>query len=176
MSEVDFIINVWEGTYREVLVPGYIRKIVDDNIFLFRKIIVVINNVANPSEVHSFVELLQESGEIDAYVFVSDHLQNALKVAGLTRKDLGRIGYYSDWALVAISLSGNAPWICHWDAEVRLDSAFDWISPALDLMKMDGRIAVANPCWSAIGAEKEAIAIEEDFYLGYGFSDQVFLV
>jgi hypothetical protein len=176
MSEVDFIINVWEGTYRTVLQPGYIKKILDDNRFAFRKVTVLINNIDDMASACSLSERLISVQEIDAYVSVAEHLDRSIAMAGLTKDELGPIPFYSDWAIVAVFLLGNAPWICHWDAEVHLKEPFDWISPAIALMNRDKRISVANPSWTRGAPGKEALAVEGDFHLGYGFSDQVFLL
>lgn len=176
MSDVDFVINTYEATYRAVLSPGYVRRITSDNLFCFRRVVVVINNVTDRLAVAASAQALVDSGEIDAFFFVSDHIDNALKMAGLTREDFGPIGYYSDWAFVALFLPDIAPWICHWDADARLKSPVDWISPAMLLMNADDRIAVANPNWSNEGLDRETLQVKDEFSIGYGFSDQVFLL
>ena len=176
MSEVDFIINTYEATYGSVLSSGYIRRITTDNLFRFRKVVVIINNVADRPTVTSRAKALVDAGEIDSYVFVSDHIEDALRMAGLHKQDLGSIPYYSDWAFVSLFLPGVAPWICHWDADARLREPCDWISPALDLMSNDDKIAVANPNWSQPTLERETLYVKGDFSVGYGFSDQVFLL
>ncbi len=42
-------------------------------------------------------------------------------------------------------------------------------------MESDSRILVANPNWWRPGIDSEADEIVGDFFLGYGFSDQLFL-
>jgi hypothetical protein len=176
VNDVDFVINVYERTYRSVLSPGYIRQLTSDNLFRFRRVIVIINNVTDSSVAASRAKTLLDIGEIDSYVFVSDHIDNALRMAGLEKRDLGSIAYYSDWAFVTLFFPQIAPWICHWDAEVRLKKPIDWISPAIDLMNRSDKIAVANPFWSKGNLDQETLYVENGFSVGYGFSDQVFLL
>jgi hypothetical protein len=175
-NKVDLVMNVYEATYRNALKPGHLRAIVTDNAFKFNKVVVLINNVHDRGDATLYAQRLQKSGELDAFYFVQDLLDDALLKAGLNRKDLGPIAYYSDWAIVALFLPKSAHWICHWDAEVRMKDPVDWISPSINLMERNGRIATANPNWGKIGLDKETIITDGDFSLGYGFSDQVYLL
>ena len=109
--------------------------------------LIVINNVTDAADAVSRARLMIDAGEIHAFVFVSDYIDSALRMAGLKKKDLGPIAYYSDWAFVSLFLPEIAPWICHWDAEVSLKEPVDWISPAINLMEKQEEIAVANPYW-----------------------------
>lgn len=176
MDDVDFIINVYESTYRTVLTPGYIKQLTASNKFAFRKVVLVVNNVADPDAVRVLAAKLVNTGEIDAYVLVGEQLDRALRMAGLTKDDLDPVAYYSDWAFVAVFLPGVASWICHWDAEVCLREPVDWISPSIRLMQQDERIAVANPNWAKEGLDRVTRFVTGEFSIGYGFSDQVFLL
>lgn len=168
------MINVFERTYRDVLTPGFFRDIEAANERPFDRKVVLINNVEDKPRVIELAQDLVENGEITTYVVVEDHLAAALHNVGLTRSDLGRIPHYSDCVLVAIHLPGS-PWLCYWDAEVRLETPINWIDPAIALMEQDSRVLVANPNWSVQGLEDEADEMTEDVALGYGFSDHVFL-
>ena len=57
-------------------------------------------------------------------------------------------------------------------------SAIDWITPAIDIFKLRNDIIVANPTWNFKYDEAKNESFDEigDFYLGYGFSDQCFLI
>ncbi|MBF0764366.1 MULTISPECIES: hypothetical protein [Parabacteroides] len=54
----------------------------------------------------------------------------------------------------------------------------DWISEAIKLMNEHTDFAVANPVWNHKYKEAahESIDETENFYIGYGFSDQCYLV
>jgi hypothetical protein len=175
MTEVDLILNVYEATYRAAFAAGYVQGIVAENRFAFRRVVMIINNVANRGAVRALAEEMVAAGTIDLYVFVDEQIEQALRGAGLTKGDLGSIPQYSDWALVAMFVPGAAPWICHWDVETHLREPMDWISPSIRLMEEDERIAVANPNWEKASLDAETLFRKEGFAIGYGFSDQIFL-
>jgi hypothetical protein len=178
---VDLAINTFERTYRRVLEPGAVAAIADDNRHSFARRVVLINNVNDRADASHRAQRLLDSGEIDEVHFVADRLEEALGVAGLRRKELEPLLHYSDAPLVAAALAGSR-WLLYWDAEARLLEPVDWITPALELMKRDERVMIANPSWEPPGddgrrpgVERETIEAREGFALGPGFSDQVFL-
>jgi hypothetical protein len=172
--QVELVTNTWERTYREVLRPGWFAEIDSQNRFAFARRTALINNVDDRPHAETLARQLVQAGEIDRYAFVADHLERALRITGLTERDLARIPHYSDCPLVAVTLEGP-PWLLYWDADVRLETPADWISPSLEQMEGDSRILAANPNWVDPTLERETIERRDDFALGHGFSDQVFL-
>jgi len=179
---VDLVVNTFERTYRRALEPGALAKVVAANRYQFARRTVLINNVADRADAARRAQRLVDDGEIDEFHFVADHLDDALRTAGLQRRDLEPLLHYSDAPLVAATLSGS-PWFLYWDPEARLAEPMDWITPALELMGRDSRVTVANPSWELPdahgqrpGVEREATEMSGGFALGHGFSDQVFLV
>lgn len=172
---VDLAINCFERTYRKVLAPGFIRDIVEQNCFPFRHVTLLLNNIDQPDEAKRMAQQLLASREITQFFFVEDHLDQALDKTGLTRPQLGKLPFYSDWALVALTVPGS-DWMVHWDADVHLDEPADWITPSLQLIARDPSVAIANPCWKQANLRREARSRDGDFALGYGFTDQVFLL
>jgi hypothetical protein len=180
-AAVDLVVNVFERTFRRALAPSAIAAIGESNGRAFARRVVLINNVADRTQAQRLAERLLELGEIDEFHFVADLLDGALATVGLRRSQLEPLLHYSDAPLVAATLLGS-PWFLYWDPEAQLLEPHDWISPALELMRRDRRVIVANPSWSAPddsgrrpGVEREAIATVDGFALGEGFSDQVFL-
>ncbi len=172
---VDLVINTFERTYRDALKPGFFAEVERQNQFSFAGKVALINNVHDCEDARSRAQKLIEEGEISAFYFVNEYLDHALGATGLTRKDLGRITHYTDYLLIAVAI-GDAPWLLYWDPEVRLKKATKWIEPAVELMGNDPRVLVANPNWDRPGLEHETIEMSGEFALGYGFSDQLFLV
>jgi hypothetical protein len=175
LPPVDLVINCYERTYRDVLAPGFFHGVASDCEFNFSQRTVLLNNIA---EMDSALRLAKErisAGEIDQVFLVNRYLEEALQVTGLTRRGLGRIPHYSNWALVALVVPGS-DYMVHWDAEIRMVHPFNWIEPSLQLMQADSRIAVANPLWKTGGAAPEFRERVGDFSLSYGFSDQVYLL
>ena len=134
----------------------------------------IINNVNDRTDAESRAHDLLKAKEIDAYYFVADHIATALKIVGLSVQDLKPIPHFIDWALVIATIPGSE-WILHWDAEIKLEHQEDWITPARELMEKEPKILTANPNWRQLTLEQETRYTLEDFAIGYGFSDQLFL-
>jgi hypothetical protein len=174
-AAVDFIINVFERTYRDVLRPGGVNERASYHLYPFAKRVIVVNNVNDRQEVEGLLAVLVESGEVTEFYFVTLRLEESLQKAGLTLADIKKTMNYTGWALVAVCLTGS-PYMVHCDADVFLDTPVDWITPSLELMHRDGRIAVANPNWANSSVDVESRETDGNFGIGYGFSDQIFLI
>jgi hypothetical protein len=179
VPEVDLCVNCYERTYRDVLAPGFFPTVIADQARHFGRCTAVINNVADRADATARAERLAEIGELDAWFFVEDHIEAALARTGLTRADLGRAPYFTDWGLVLVSIPGP-DWLVHCDPEVRMRAPCDWVSAAIGLMNDDPRVMVANPRWYAPTPKHDTLARSTletagEFALGLGFSDQLFL-
>ncbi len=169
------MVNCYERTYRRVLAPGIFTRICHENRFPMARRTALINNVDDLQDARSRAKALIDSGELDAFFLVADHLDRSLEICGLKRHELGKVPYFTDWALVSVALPGP-DWILHWDAELHLAQPCNWIGPAIELMERDRRILVANPGWGNTPDLRRHTCEEiGGFALGYGFSDQVFL-
>jgi hypothetical protein len=178
---VDLVVNTFERTFRRALAPGTIASVCEANRHRITRRVVLINNVADRAEAERLAARLVDAGEIDEFHFVADRLDRALARVDLRRRELEPLLHYSDAPLVAVCLPGS-PWLLYWDAEARLHEPIDWVSPAIELIRRDERVLVANPSWeppdangARPGVEREALARDAGFALGEGFSDQVFL-
>jgi hypothetical protein len=178
---VDLVVNVFERTYRRAMEPGALSAVAQAQRHPFARRVLLVNNVADRADAEQRAQGLIEEGEIDELHFVAEHIEHALRATGLRRRELEPLLHYSDGPLVAATLPGS-PWLLYWDPEARLVPAHDWITPALELMRQDPRVMVANPSWEEPDAdgrrpevEREAIDMREGFAVGHGFSDQVFL-
>ncbi|HEU4974715.1 MAG TPA: hypothetical protein VFT50_06460 [Baekduia sp.] len=171
---VDLVVNCFERSYRKVLAPGFFGAIEADNVRPFAMRTAVINNVDDRADADGRAQALVDAGEIDRYVFVADHLDDALARCGLTRADIEPIPYFTDFAIVAACLDGP-DWMVHWDADVRLRPQVDWIGPAIELMERDRRVMVACPNWEVDNLAEQTLEEAGSFAIGQGFSDQAFL-
>lgn len=171
---VDLVVNCFERTYREVLQPGFFANIVEQNQYPLDTI-AIINNVDDRADAEQRARALINSGELSAYYFVSDYIDEALKKTGLTEADLGTIPYFINWGLVAVCTPGN-PYLVHWDADVYLETPGNWIGPGIDFLQQHPEVGMVNTNWRSPTLAKETLYEEGDFALGYGFSDQLFLV
>lgn len=177
---VSLITNCYEVTYRKVLCAEYWARIAEDLQRPVSRRVALINNVADRNVVTRLAEDLLRSGTIDEYHYVSDHLDRALAAVGLSRVDLGRIPHYTDCAIVALHLCAT-DFLLYWDADVRMLEPHDWVTPSIERLASQPDALVANPLWSPDRFPMSKIRAENfsedaDFFTGYGFSDQVFLV
>ena len=173
-APVDLVVNTYERTYRRVLTPGFFRNIEEQCRFTFAGRMALINNVDDEDDTRRRAGALVAAGELTGFELVRQRLAAALERTGLHESDLGITRHYVDSLLVAVTLPG-APWLVHWDADVRLVEPVDWITSSIELMDHDRRVLCANPDnlhHPAIPAEDERA---DGFALTLGFSDQLFL-
>ena len=169
--DVDLVVNCFERTYRDVLLPATFEGIADQNRRRFPHRTALVNNVDDRADAERRGRALVEAGGADRVVFVADRLDAAVARTRVRREELS---WHLDWALAAVTLDGPDH-VLHWDADVRLREPADWVGPALALMDDDRRVLVANPNWEDPTLGRETIEEAGDFSLGHGFSDQVFL-
>lgn len=172
VDSVEFVVNCYERTYRGVLRPGFVQGLAAQQHYSFAGISVLVNNVDDRRD----AELRAADCGADRVVFVQDRLQEALRRTGLVRRrHLRRLQHFTDCCLVAVTLEGPE-WLCYWDADAALHEPTDWLSPALKYAHTHPEIAVMNPNnWHLELAEREALQIDGDMAIGYGFSDVAFL-
>jgi hypothetical protein len=174
MSDVGLVVNCFERTYRDVLAPGTFARVAHEACFEFSHRTALVNNVVDGADAQRRGRELLAAGEVDEVVFVADRLDDALARTGLTHADLGAVPYFTDWALVAVTMPGP-DWMVHCDADLRMERRADWITPSIALMDQDRRVLSANPLWPGESWKAELVERSGDFALGHGFSDQVFL-
>jgi len=177
-GEIDLSVSCYERTYRSVLTPGFFPTAEADNRHSFARRTVIINNVDDREDAEGRARALRDRGELDAWFFVEDHIDGALRVTGVSMAEIARAPHFTDWALVLATVPGPE-WIFYWDAEVRMQEPCDWVTPSIELMERDRRVMIANPRWYAPPGEdtlvRSTVEWADDFALGLGFSDQVFL-
>ena len=177
--DVDLIVNCYERTYRRVLAPGFFDAVAQQNSLSARRH-ALINNVDTRADAERRAKELLSSGEIDSFAFVSDVIERARRLTGVPRHALRRRPYFLDYGL-AMTVTGSAPWILGWDAEVVLDMRTNWVAASIELMERRPELFSASPNWHDRGSYegtllRESFARDGPFFLNWGFSDQVFLV
>jgi hypothetical protein len=173
-ASVDLVVNTFERSYRRVLEPGFFSAIEEQCRFPFARRIALINNVDDESAARRRAEALVAAGELTGFELVRERLPDALERTGLGESDLGVTRHYTDAMIVAVTLPGS-PWLVHWDADIRLAEARDWITPSVELMDRDARVLCANPDNLHHPVRYAAGERVNGFALTLGFSDQLFL-
>ncbi|MBL0749131.1 hypothetical protein [Nocardioides baculatus] len=174
---VTFETKVWEGDYRVVLTEERLSAALDRNCFEFARRVVHVNNVDNRRAVERRARSVVAAGLVDDVVFVEDHAASALDHFGLTVTDLGRGYVYSISELVSIYLA-TTDHVLHFAGDTILSQEYNWLPDALDLLRRRPDVAVVNLSWTSdiTAVEAESEDRDGDFLLGYGFSDQMYLV
>ena len=115
---------------------------------------------------------------IDEYAFAEDHAEKVLEHFNLTKESFQKGYYYSIAELTGIYLC-QSPYLLHFSSDAFMGKKdYNWIKQALEQLSTKEDVAVANPTWNCKFEEAKNESFEEtdQFYVGYGFSDQCYLV
>lgn len=169
--------KVWEQDYDVVLSPSRLARWADAAHGVPAHRVLYVNNVERPGRVMDLARRRVRAGLADEVYLVEEHADAALAQVDLTRADLGRGLVYSLAEIVGLVLC-RTPYLLHLSGDSRPAGRYPWVGPALDRLERDPQAAVANLLWDHddAGARAEATSIEDDFYVGQGFSDQMYLV
>ncbi len=118
-NDVDIVFNCFEKTYTQVINENFIINVCQMNQFNFKNRFIIINNVNDRSLVEQIAKKLLEKGVIQGYYYVEDLREKACKRFGVSKRDFGKIYYYSDWAFVMLYIV-RSPYFVHWDSHALL--------------------------------------------------------
>lgn len=175
---VTFETKVYENDWRYLLKGNYLEKMIKRCNYNFKEKIIFINNVKDKKKVVKYAQNKIKEGVIDAYYFVEDYSDEALKYFNIEKDSFFGGYYYSISELVSIYLC-KTDYLLHFSSDSFInDSDVNWIDKSIELFTKREDIIVSNPTWNAgfEGAKKESFSEISDFYLGYGFSDQCYLI
>lgn len=173
---MELVFNCFERTIETVTRTDVLAELTAQHQYSFARRTLLVNNLDAPDRWRLDLDRLVEKGVVDRWVAVADALPDALRATGLRRRNLRPREHWWDFALVAVTLPGP-PLVCYCDPEITMPVPGDWITPAVELMSRDGRVAVANPRWTTSSfPEERADERSGEFLLGYGFTDHIFLV
>lgn len=174
-ADVELVFNCFERTIEYVTDSGVLTDLSRKHSYPFARRTLLVNNVDSPRRWTTALDRLVSNGVVDRWVAVAEALPRALEKTGLRSRDIRSREHWSDFGLVTVSLPGP-DLVCYCDPEVDLTVPGDWISPSIELMNSDARVAVANPRWTGDSSvEEKADEQLGDFLVGYGFTDHVFL-
>lgn len=175
---VEFVLNCFERNIDKVTAPGFLKEAAEQHAHAFAIRTLLINNVADPAASARLAQGAVDRREIDRFFFVDGLRSKGMQVTGLRESDFGPYLHWSDCCLAALVLEGP-DLLCYCDVDLDLDPSGDWIRSALQVMGLDQRVAVGNPAWAIAGGGSVEIESDEagiDYFLGYGFTDQIFLL
>ncbi|MCM3568568.1 hypothetical protein [Neobacillus mesonae] len=176
-DRVTFETKCYEKDWEYLLKTNRLKRMIEQNNHDFNEKKLFINNVSNIKEVCAHAEKFVESGILTSYVVVDEFADEALKFFNIDRKGFKGGYYYSISELVAIYLC-STEYLLHFSSDSILETSFDWVNHAISRMECDHNIKVANPVWNKKYAEakNESLYEEERFFIGFGFSDQCYLI
>ncbi len=171
--------KVWEGDWELVLSTNRLKNIQERCMHTFTYRTIFINNVSNIDKVKKAADKLVDKNIIDNYYVVQDFCNEALEHFHLTEKDFGKGYYYSIAELVSIYLC-KTKYLLHFSSDVIPEKNLPttWVNDLLNTLKINPKVKVANLTWDRKykEAEKESISKDGNFFYGYGFSDQMYLI
>lgn len=186
MATVTFETQCWENDYEYILTGDRLKKMIEHCNYKFDHRQVIINKVYRRKKVQALAERCKQAGIIDAYYFAEDYVKPTLKHFGLTKSSFKGGYYYSRCQLVGLFLC-TTDYLLHFttDSSIAKPNTSTWIAEGVALMDANDKYVCANPSWiisrdgvtfGADGAKQEASSELDHWYVGYGFSDNCYLV
>jgi hypothetical protein len=178
---ITFETQCYENDWDYLLRTKHLNKMIKNcNIdFNFKQ--VIINNIHSGSRnaLEYYAKRKVDEHIIDAYYFVDDYLEESLRFFDLKFESIGS-GSYLFACIVGLYLS-KSEYLLHFttDAFMPWKNKSNWIAESCKIFDEKSNIVVANPTWNFQYSEAKKEANENmigNFYLGYGFSDQCYLV
>jgi hypothetical protein len=167
----------WERDWVAVLCPDRLRRLTTMNRCAFAERVVMINNVSDYGRVAECAERVVKAGALDRFVVVKDFAAEALEFFNLTADSFGSGYVYSIAELVGI-YTCRTPFLLHFAGDCMPTDACDWVPKAIAAFDATPQLRVANLTWNGRydQAAVESESRDADFYYGFGFSDQNYLV
>ena len=177
--DVTFETKVWEKDWDLIMKTPCLSRTIRRCGDLISKRVLYINNVKNEQRVIEAANQLISKGIIDRWLLVGDYAEQALSYFNLSKDKLGVGYYYSIAELVSIYLC-NTKYLLHFsgDATVLKGASKDWLAKGIRVLEDNPRVVVFNLTWTNDfkSIREEFESEDEDFYYGYGFSDQMYLI
>ena len=174
---VTFETKCWEKDWQHLLLTDRLAAMAKRNCYPFAERVLMINNVADYKHVCASAERAVQEGYITRYVVVEEYAKEVLDFFGLTREAFGRGYYFSIAELVSIYLC-KTEFLLHYSSDAIAAHSTDWLPASITLFDHDPRVRVANLTWNNCFQEAQKHSMEENdnFYIGFGFSDQCYLI
>ncbi|WP_010262395.1 hypothetical protein [Treponema primitia] len=178
---ITFETKCYEKDWEYLLKTNYLNNMINNCNYNFKFKQLIINNVDNPEKVKIFAQKKIDKGIIDAYYFVDDYIDEALKCFDIKKESFGTGYYYSSAELVGIYLS-KTKYHLHFSSDAFMNKKNKnsrWIHDACEILNSESKYFVANPMWDY---SYNTICMNfddkrpENFFVGYGFSDQCYLI
>ena len=138
----------------------------------------MINNVDDIDKVRHYAEKKIKKGIIDQYFIVDEYANTTLDFFNIDIQSFDGGYYYSIAELVGI-YTCKTDYLIHFSSDTIADnSRSSLIREAIEILNERRDVLVANPTWdfNFLQAKEESFDSAGNFFLGYGFSDQCYLI
>jgi hypothetical protein len=176
--KVTFEVKVYENDWKYILYGGYLEKLINNCNHDFYCKQLIINNVKNIDEVRKYAEKKIREGVIDKVIVVNEHETTVLNHFNLKKDSFEGGFYYSIAELTGIYFC-ETDYLLHFSSDSYVKNiGFDWIKLAVENLEKNEGFIVANPTWNNKFEEAKSESDYEinDFFVGFGFSDQCYLI
>jgi hypothetical protein len=177
MSTVALQTNCWHRDWRRALTGRRLYDLVERCNYPFAERTLLINRLPRYDEALRLAGRLVDEGVLTGALVVEDHADAALRQLGTSRAELAGGYGYSIAEMVGLATT-RCDYVLYFMSDCLPETLSDWIPKALTLLESSPQVRVANLLWDGKTAEARAEAEfeTEDFFIGYGFSDQCYLV
>lgn len=173
-----FQTNIWEKDWRLILNDGYLEEIINRCNTTFTHKEIIVNNVVDKSLIKEKLQTKVNETIIDNFYFVEDYIDMVLNYFSITKDSFKGAYYVSSSELVGMYLC-KTDFLLYFKGDAHLyKNNNKWINQGVELLQKHKDILVVNPIWNGKIEEvkNESFAEMDNFFIGYGFSDQCFLV
>jgi hypothetical protein len=174
---ITFETKCYEDDWEIVLKSDRLFKMISYHNYPFTERILYINNVKDVHQVAECAQRWVDAGVLSSYAVVDAYADEALRFFDIDKSSFRGGYYYSISELVSL-YRATTEYVLHMSSDSILAGHLDWIPQAIQTFKQYPSVKVANPTWNFRYDEAQAESHSEDtnFYFGYGFSDQCYLV
>jgi len=177
---ITFETKCYEKDWKFIVGNNLIAEMISNCNYKFDRRVLFLNNFSDYNLIKHKADELIKNNIIDEYYVVSEHANEALEFFNLTKEDFKGGYYYSIAELVSIYLC-KTTYNLHFSGDAKLEAncVEPWIDNAIQLMRTNKNVLVANPVWDHKydDAKSESFKEDEDWYYSYGgFSDQCYLI
>lgn len=173
-----FVTKCYEKDWEILIKQGGIQNKINNLNYNFDKKLLFINNVDDINLVKQEADKLISQNIIDEYYVVEEYADEALKKFNITKESFNGGYYYSITELVSIHLC-DTDYLLYLASDSILENKnFNWVDKAINIMENNPKILVANATWNFKydEAERESFSEDDEWYYGYGFSDQCYFI
>ena len=173
-----FETKCYENDWEFVLKGSYLQKMIERCNYSFARRVIIINNVDDIDKVRHYAEKKIKKGIIDEYYIVDEYAKTALDFFNIDIQSFDGGYYYSIAELVGI-YTCKTEYLIHFSSDTIADnSRSSWIGEAIEIFKERKDVFVANPTWdfNFLQAKEESFDSLGNFFIGFGFSDQCYMI